>query len=292
MKRLVPCFALAALLAGWHLAAAQEQAGNPVDLVRRATQNEIAASGPTKPPYFMYKDHTEYKDHSITTVNIETSEGGLSRTVAKNGKPLTTGEQAQADEKLKKFAYDPEARRKKRQANRDDDQRAATLMRSLPDAFTYTVAGESKAPNGHSLVKLDFKAKPDWHAPTHETRVLEGMQGQMTIDRTAMRIAAINGELFKDVEFGWGILGRLDTGGRFIIKQADIGEGKWAQTQETLQFNGKILMMKSLTINSAETLTDFRPVPTNVSTDQALQLLQKGDEVVAENGGGAEKAHK
>jgi hypothetical protein len=176
-RQMVLWMVLVALLCGWQLASAQQSDINPVDLVRRATQNEIAHSGPTKPPYYMYRDHTQWKDHSATTINIETSEGGLSRTIAKNGKPLTAEEQAQSDQKLQKFAYDSEARRKKRQANHEDDQRANTLMRSLPDAFNYSVAGVSSAPNGHKLVRLKFAAKPDWSAPTHETRVLEGMQG-------------------------------------------------------------------------------------------------------------------
>jgi hypothetical protein len=292
MKNFVSGALLALLLCAWQAAAGQQTNSNPVDIVRRATQNEIAQSGATKPPYFMYRDNTQWKDHSLTTISIETSEGGLSRTIAKNGKPLPPDEQVQADDKLKKFAYDPEARRKKRQANREDDQRAATLMRSLPDAFTYTLLGTSTGPNGHELVRLKFVAKPDWSAPTHETRVLEGMQGDMVVDNTAHRIAEINGTLFKDVDFGWGILGRLNKGGRFIIKQQEVGEGKWEQTEETLQFNGKVLMVKALTIWSTETMTDFRPVPANVTTAQALQLLQKSDEVVAENGGGAGKNKK
>ncbi len=256
---------------------------DPVAVVRRATQNEIAATGPTKAPFFMYKDHTQYKDHSITTEAIETPEGGLNRTIAKNGKPLTADEQSAADQKLKTFAYDADARRKKQQSNRDDDQRSITLMKSLPDAFDYKVTGVTKAPNGHEIVHLAFKAKPGWTAPTRETRPLEGMEGDMVIDQTAGRIAEINGELFKDVDFGWGILGRLNKGGKFIIHQADVGEGKWEETQERLQFNGKILMVKNLTIDSNETMTDFRPVPSNITTAQALQLLHNPDEVVAQN---------
>jgi len=264
----------------------QEQSIDPVALVRHATQNEIAATGQTKPPFFMYRDHTQYKDRSITTENIETSEGGLSRTIAKNGHPLGPDEQAEADQKLKSFAFDPEARRKKRQANREDDQRSVILMRSLPDAFNYTVSSVTKAPNGHEMVHLAFRAKPGWNAPTRETRVLEGMEGSMVVDQTAERIAEINGELFKDVEFGWGILGRLFKGGKFIIHQQEVAGKKWVETEETLQFNGKILMVKSLTVWSTETMTDFRPVPSNLSTAQALQMLQNPDEVVAENGGG------
>jgi hypothetical protein len=292
MRKLFSLVLASCWLALTGYAPAQDPAVNPVELVRRATQNEIAAIGPTKPPFFLYEDRTQYKDHSVTKENIETSEGGLSRTVAKNGKPLTPSEQAQADDKLKSFAFDPEARRKKRQSNHEDDQRAATLMRSLPDAFNYTLAGADTAPNGHKLVHLQFTAKPDWNAPSRETRVLEGMKGEMVIDQTAMRIAALNGELFKDVDFGWGILGRLNKGGKFIIRQIEVAPGEWRQVEETLQFEGKILLLKSLTVWSSETLTDFRPVPSSVTTEQALQLLRKADEVVAQNGGGTPETKK
>lgn len=146
MRIAITSFLLALLQCSGVTVVGQQQSIDPVDLVRHATQNEIAATGPTKPPFFIYKDHTQWKDHSVTTENIETSEGGLSRTIAKNGWPLTADEQAEADEQLKSFAYDTEARRKKRQSNREDDQRSITLMRSLPDAFNYTLTGITKGP--------------------------------------------------------------------------------------------------------------------------------------------------
>ena len=293
MKTPASCLLLLlALVCYVQIGAAQQQNIDPVSLMRHATDNEIAATGTGKGPFFMYKKTVQYKDHSYTKENIETPQGGLSRTLAKNGKPLTPAEQAKEDQKLKKFAYDKDARSKVEQSSREDDQRAIILMRSLPDAFNYTVAGITKDPNGHELVHLKFKAKPDWSAPTRETRVLEGMQGDIVVDQTAMRIAEINGVLFKDVDFGWGILGRLYKGGEFIIHQAEVGQGKWEDVLETLHFNGKILMVKNLTIWSTETDSDFRPVPANVTTAQAIELLQKADEVVAENGGGGAEKHK
>ena len=168
---------------------------DPQALVRRTVQNEISDTGNGQ--HFMYKDSTVYKDHSITKEVIETNEGGLSRTIARNGHPLTPQQQAAVDQKLTKFANDAEARRKREEASKVDDQRSATLMRSLPDAFLYTYAGIEKGPKGHEFVRLDFKPNPNWSAPNHETRVLEGMQGTMVIDKNDYRIAEINGELFR-----------------------------------------------------------------------------------------------
>jgi hypothetical protein len=154
----------------------------------------------------------------------------------------------------------------------------------------FTYVGTDRGPAGDELVHLKFKPNPKFSPPNHETAVYIGMEGDLTIDRKAMRIAKIDGTLFKDVDFGWGILGRLYKGGRFIIVQRDVGGGDWEEVQETLQFNGRILLVKSLTISSTETMTDFRPVPPNITTAQALELLQKSADVVAANPSGVSEA--
>ena len=255
---------------------------DPQELVRRAAKNEIKATDYHQ--YFMYRDHVDYKTHSITKEVIETPQGGLGTTIAINGQPLTPDQRAKDNQKLEKFAKDPEARRKQLLASKEDDQRDQLMLTSLPDAFLYTYAGTEQGPNGTELVHLTFKPNPSFNPPNHETRVYEGMQGDMLVDRKAMRLAKIDGTLFKDVDFGWGILGRLYRGGKFYIEQRDVGGGRWETVRQTLQFNGKILMIKPLTIYSSETATDFRPVPANLTVAQALDLLHKSYETVAQNG--------
>jgi len=266
---------------------------DPLELVRRVSQNEIKASDAVH--YCMFRDNIDYKDHSVSREIIRTNQGGLWTTLLRNGKPLTAEERQKDNARLVKFANDPDARRKRREDNKAEDQRASLMLSSLPDAFLYTDAGTERGPNGDELVHLQFKPNPKFSPPNHETAIYLGMQGDMLIDRKAMRIAKIDGTLFKDVDFGWGILGRLYKGGKFIIVQRDVGGGDWEEVQETLQFNGKILMIKSLTIWSNETMTDFRPVPSNITTAQALGLLQKSVDVVAENHSGvseAQNSHK
>jgi len=261
----------------------QKSDTDPQELVRSAAKNEIRANDIHQ--YFMYRDHTEYKGHSITKEVIETPQGGLSSTIAINGQPLTPDQRAKENQKLAKFANDPEARRKREQSSKEEDQRAELMLTSLPDAFLYTYAGTEQGPTGNELVHLTFKPNPNFSPPNHETRVYQGMQGDLLIDRKAMRIAKIDGTLFKDVDFGWGILGKLYKGGKFFIEQRDVGGGRWETVRETLEFNGKILMIKPLTISSTETAADFRPVPSNLTVAQALELLHKSDETVAQNGG-------
>jgi hypothetical protein len=218
---------------------------------------------------------------------LETPQGGLSNTIALNGKPLTPEERVKENQRLDNFANDSAARRKKEESSREDTEREQLMLTSLPDAFLYTYAGMQTAPKGDQLVHLTFKPNPSFIPPNHETRVYQGMQGDMLIDRKATRIAKIDGTLFKDVEFGWGILGRLYKGGKFYVEQRDVGNGRWETVRETLEFNGKILMIKPLTIYSTETATDFRPVPADLSVSQALDLLHKSDQTIAQNDGAA-----
>jgi hypothetical protein len=284
---------LALVLAGGLSYAQQNPDMDPLELVRLASKNEIKAND-VQHKYFIYRDHTQYKGHSVTKAEIETPQGGLVSTIAINGQPLTAEQRAKEDQKLAKFANDPEARRRKQQASKEEDQRASLMLTSLPDAFLYTYAGTEHGPNGEQLVHLKFTPNPKFDPPNHETAVYVGMQGDMFIDQNAMRIAKIDGTLFRDVDFGWGILGRFYKGGKFIVEQRDVG-GRWETVRETLQFNGRILLFKSLTIDSTETATDFRPVPANITTAQALDLLHKSTETVAEYGGGvkeAENSHK
>ena len=267
--------------------AQQSPQTNPIELVRRAAANEIKAND--SHVYFMFKDRTEEKGQSITKEVIQTPQGGLTRTIAINDRALTAEQRAKDEQKLQKFANDPEARRKRRQAYQEEDQRDALMLTSLPNAFLYTYAGEQPGPNGAPLVHLTFKPNPKFNPPNHETMVYQGMQGDMLIDPKAVRIAKIDGTLFKDVDFGWGILGRLYKGGKFLIEQKDVGGGHWEMVRQSLQFNGRILMIKSLTISSTETTYDFRPVPASITTAQALELLYKSDEVVTESEAGSRK---
>jgi hypothetical protein len=266
---------------------------DPLELVRRASQNEIKASDTVH--YLMFRDNIEYKDHSVSREIVRTSQGGLWTTLLLNGKRLTPEERQKDNDRLLKFANNPDARRKRREANKAEDQRASLMLTSLPDAFLYTYAGTDTGPAGEELVHLKFRPNPNFSPPNHETAIYLGMQGDLIVDRKAMRIAKIDGTLFKDVDFGWGILGKLYKGGKFIIAQRDVGGGNWEEVQETLQFDGKILLIKSLTIWSTETMTDFRPVPSNITTAQAIDLLQKSVDVVAESQGGvreAQNSHK
>jgi len=262
----------------------------PADLVRKTVQNEVKASeGESVRHMFLSRKETAHG--SQTKLYCETRDAMAGMAVAYDGKPLTL-EQRQAEEaRLRDLANNPDELRKKRQREKEDAERVGRIVRAMPDAFLYEYDGtESGQPGlgkpGSDLVRLKFRPNPHYEPPTHTEQVLAGMQGNLLIDAHTLRIARIDGTLFKEVGFGWGILGHLDKGGHFLVEQGDVGDGTWDIQRMSLAFTGKILFFKKIDIKSTETLTDFHPVPRDLTFAQGVEVLKKQEAVLAEDGHG------
>lgn len=259
----------------------QSLPASPKDLVRRVVANELKDD----PGHFMYRDTRERENGTLETKQmIETRDGVVGRLILINGKPLTPAQRDKENKRLNRLLSDPAAMASKRKEQQEDTARVRRMVGALPDAFTYAYDGTEAGPHGE-LVVLKFAPNPNYDPPGREQQVYTGMQGTMLIDATAERIVKIDGILFRDVSFGWGILGKLDRGGRFIVEQADVGGGHWEPTRMVLDFTGHLLIFKSLKIRSTDITGDYHLVPDDLTVAQGLEMLRKIDGVVAENQG-------
>lgn len=283
LRSLALCFAVVGTSVG---AVAQTPAyeSNPKEFVRTAVYNEAHAHGSSE--HFMWKDIEKKPKGTTTKLMVETKEGVISRLVAIDGRAPNSQERAQDDGRVNRLLTDPSALKKKQQEQKEDEARVQKLLSAIPDAFIFKYEGTEEGKSG-KVAKYTFVPDPNFNAPSRETRVFEGMKGTIEIDLNAKRIAKIDGNLFEPVEFGWGILGHLDRGGRFVIEQQCIGGPRWETTHSYLRFTGKALMVKSINIQEDETLTDFQPVGADLTVAQGIDLMKKADDVVAENGGGS-----
>jgi len=272
-------------------AAAQLPSTPPAELVRKTVQNEVRASQQDPVPH-MFVSRKETRGGSQTKLYCETKDAMAGMAIAYDDNPLTPEQRQVEDTRLRDLANSPEELRKKRQREKEDAERVSRIVKAMPDAFLYeydsTEAGKPGLGKvGTELVRLKFRPNPKYEPPTHTEQVLAGMQGTLLIDPTSDRIARIDGTLLKEVGFGWGILGHLDKGGRFLVEQADVGDGTWDIQRMTLSFTGKILFFKKIDIKSTETFTDFHPVPRGLSFAQGVEMLKKQESVLAEDGRGA-----
>ena len=259
---------------------------DPADLVRKAVQNEIVAANNSS--HFEFRGTKTTSRGSTTKLYLETKDATAGLTVAYNGVPLTPEQRRDEESRIDRFVTDPEELQKKREQERENNERTLRITRALPEAFIYEYAGDEPGSAGigrvgTTLIKLTFHPNPRYQPPSRVEEILTGMEGFLLIDTQRNRLAAIDGTLFKEVGFGWGILGHLDKGGRFVVHQQEVGDNSWEFTSLTLHFTGKIMLFKSLVVESTEVFDSFKQVPSNLTFAQALDLLKKDSMTVAVN---------
>ena len=275
------------LLAVWVLGTAATWAQAPAnlpkdpgDLVRETIRNELKPN-PDK-QHYEYKVIKKLPERTEVKQMIDTTEGTVGRLILINGKPLTPEQRAKEDARLQRLINDPSQMTAKRKEQADDERRTREMVEAMPDAFLYEYAGtENKEPWGEVAI-LKFKPNPNFDPPNQETKVYRGMSGEMWIDLTDRRLAKIEAKLFREVAFGWGILGHLDEGGQFVVEQKPVNGRHWEPSHMVLNFTGKVLVFKTLKIRQDETTTDYKAVDA-MTVAQALDMLKKQEIEVAQN---------
>lgn len=252
--------------------------------MREVVKHEIAADE-TDHSHWRYKIHREDDKGSQDRDVIETKDGQLARTLLINGRPLTP-EQRTADEaRMKKLVDDPAERAKREKRAKDDSDKLTMMFKAIPDAFIFKYEGEE---NGQ--VRLSFSPNPHYDPPNRELQVFRALSGKMWVDRVAGRLTRMDGSLFADVLFGWGLLGRLNKGGTFSVVQNHVGENHWEIVALDVRMTGHAVIFKNINVKQMQRLTEFRRVSDALTIAQAYQLLQKGEVAVsAESQAGALK---
>jgi hypothetical protein len=252
---------------------------DPAELVRQAVANEIKAAHDDT-AHFLFRGTKTTPKGSTTKIYVETKDATAGLVIAYNGQALTPEQRRDEEARVERFVSDPEELKKKRQQEHDSADRTLRILRALPDAFLFAYAGEEHSSEGiggagDKLIKLNFEPKPGFRPPSRVEEVLTGMQGYVLVDPIHYRLASVDGTLFKSVSFGWGILGHLDRGGRFVVHQQEVGNDDWEISNMSLNFSGTILLVKSFSYVSSETFTGFRRVPSDLTFAQALELMKK-----------------
>ncbi len=240
------------------------------DFVRTIVNSEITADT-NDHSRWMYRDSNKTPSKSTVTLVVQTASGDLSKTIEINGKPLTTQQQAADLRTIHRFVTDTSVRRKQQQSEAQDNQRATALTRMLPNAFLWTITGK----NGNETT-LSFQPDPNFSPPTLQARVFAAMQGTMVVNTEQKRIKSLKGTLVRDVNFGFGLLGRLLQGGTFHVERQQIAPQVWEITSTHVHIQGHALLFKSIGEQQDETTSGYKPTPNGITLDQAEKMLNDG----------------
>jgi hypothetical protein len=248
------------------------------ELVRITVAHEVSACNQagTKLMFLSRKRNAQGLE---TRLYVETTDATAGLLLEKNNHQISDQQMREETERLNRLRRNPNELRRKQRQEHDEAEHSLRIVRALPDAFLYRFDGtepgtSSVGKAGDELVRLQFRPNPRYSPPSHVEQVLAGMQGTLLIDKDANRIARIDATLFKEVTFGWGILGHLDKGGTLLVNQAEVSPGDWELTHMRLNLTGKVMMLKSLVIRSEETDSDFHVIPSDTTFAEGVELLK------------------
>lgn len=269
LLRLIPlCLAVAPFAAG-------QTPGNApspeATLVQRALANELSAAQDSNHP--MRYTLRKWSPRLTTTKEmIETRDGTIARLVAVNDRPLDSTSEEKEQARLRGLLANPGQQRHRQLAQKQDTGRALKVLRALPKAFVYQYAGQVSS-GSTTLERFAFVPNPKYDPPDLETQALTALAGEILIDPVSVRVVRLDGRLRDDVDFGWGILGRLYKGGWISIEQADVGSGVWRVVRFRMNMSARVVV-RTRTFETTEEESHFAPVPAGLDYRQGIELLE------------------
>ena len=230
-----------------------------------------------------YKLHKITPRLSTTKELVETNDGLVARLIAVNGEPLSDSAEKKEQQRLDELLRDPGKQRHRKQGEDADAERALKVLRALPTAFLYRLDGDSdSAAQPGTTVKFAFRPNPAFDPPDLETQALTAMEGEIWVDRVQERVTHLEGRLQHDVDFGWGILGRLDKGGWIEIEQSEVAGQSWRTVHFQMRMSGRLLF-RTRVFDTEEQESNFVPVPVGIDYRRGIELLRGGESTAEDN---------
>jgi hypothetical protein len=248
---------------------AQSQLPIPAgQLVREVVYNELNdhhAHG-----YWRYwVEHNTPKETWVEE-QIETSEGPITHLTLSNGQPPSA--QAVADEqaRLQRLLTSPDEQEKHLREYEENENRIGRILALLPDAFLYDYDGDE---NG--CYRLRFRPNPSYPAHSIEARIFHSMSGTLWVDARYKRLSRLEGHVQENLDFGYGILGRLYKGGWFQLERSQVSPTEWKTERLEIHMCGRALLVKSFARDTSEARGGFSPVPAGMNLAQGMALLHQ-----------------
>jgi hypothetical protein len=240
-------------------------------LVRTVVENELRSQSADH-THWMYQVRHEQPGKAEVKQVVQTDQGTLTRLVQLNGHPLSPEEQKKEDERIRKLVTDPGQLKRMEAERQHDSQQAESMLKVLPDAMIFSYATREG-----DIARLNFRPNPHYDPPTREATVFHHMAGAMWVNLREKRLVRLDGRLMEPVKFGAGLLGHLDQGGTFSVRDTEIARGIWDMTYLDVHMQGKALLFHTISVSEKEIHSNYRRLPSSISLQQAAALLTGGD---------------
>lgn len=200
---------------------------------------------------------------------VETPDGPVGRLQLVGGHPLEPSAREQERVRLDSLLHSSDEQARLRRDHAEDERRIGRIVALLPDAFLYELIGETGG-----CYRLRFRPNPVYPARSIEARIFHAMSGELWVDARAKRMARLEGHLIENVDFGYGLLGRLYKGGWFLLERTAAGGLDWKTARLEVHMSGRAMLFKTIARETSEERGGFTAVRPNLSLAEAVALLE------------------
>lgn len=240
----------------------------PSQLVREVVYNEL--QNHQSHGSWRYWIESSIQNERHREEQVETANGPVTRLVQSAGQPLTPAAELQEQARLNNLMNSPRQQEAMRRKYADDEKQIGRILAMLPEAFDFQYEGDA---NGR--YRLAFRPNPSYPASTIEQRIFHAMSGELQIDARFKRLVLLDGHLDNNVDFGFGLLGRLNKGGWFRLERTQVSATDWKTERIEVHMTGRALLFKSIARETSELRGGFVPVPPHLSFAQGMTLLDQ-----------------
>ena len=110
---------------------------------------------------------------------------------------------------------------------------------------------------GQPLLVGTATPRPHARVSTREGRWLKQFAGEIQLSETDHQIVRLDMRALDDVSIGWGIVGRVYKGSRFVFARRKI-ENAWLPSEVTFDATGRTLLFRRFHIATTTTFSDYR----------------------------------
>ncbi len=253
---------------------AQATSPSVLQLIKDVAYNELQDR--QQDSFWSYDIDQKIGPTSFAKLQVETQDGPIFRILEQNGKPLTDAESRKEQARLDHLLNNPGSLAKNREDHQQDEERMQRLLKLMPDAFLYEPDGSQSG----DIVIFHFRPNPNFNPPSYEARIFHGMAGTMEINQKLKRFVAMHGTVIDRIDFGYGLLGYVDKGGRFELHRQQVSATRWKTDLVDVHVSGRVILFKSVSKDHHEVRSDFQPIPRDITLNDAKHLL---DQAVSQN---------
>jgi len=249
-----------------------QSSGDPQELVRQAVGNELAS--PFVPDNCTYQYHRQGSGRHETLLMIKTSDLVVGKLIRIDNVPVSGEQEQKENDRLRRLLHDSDLQQQQRKKQQKFEHFVRELVAALPEAFHYSET-ETEVADGRRLIHLAFQPAPDFHPATTELELLRGMAGTLVIDDQRKRIVRLATHIFREMDFGWGLLIHLNKGANLLLEREAAPRLGFDLRAFSVNVEGRILLLKKLEVHWS--FDHFAPLGRTIDLASAVDLLTAPD---------------